>query len=402
MTGRDLLREVAESLSANRLRATLAMTGIIAGVATIVAALAVGDGSRRQAMADIGALGTDNVIVRAHERTGAKDVRLAPLLWLSDARTFQTRFPGSRVSALRLVQDSVANGPQAVGAAVAGVTSDWRAATNADVARGRWFAPTDAQRECAIVGDSLASALFGTSDPMGQRVLAVGEWRTIIGVLATAAHGLRSSLQHPSPDDTLFVPFETLDVSLGSGDRGDAATEIVIRLPGGDDPSLAAKEVSRLLADRRDGGDPAYDLVVPRELLEARLRAERSSHVLVLSIGLLALLISGIGIMNIMVASVTERTQEVGVRRAVGASRRSVLMQFAGEAAALGVAGGAIGLPAGALAAWASARLAGWPVAISGSTVAFALTLALAVALMAGIYPARLAASISPIDALRE
>jgi putative ABC transport system permease protein len=341
------------------------------------------------------------VIVRARDRTTSRDLRLAPILTLSDSLALQARFPSAHVSALRFVQDTVTFGARTVAATVAGVTPDWQSATHAGVAEGRWFAVGDAHAERAVLGRRLAASLFGATDPLGSDVLAAGEWRTVVGVLADAQRGPRSSLQRVSADEALFVPFETLDVSLGPGDDGEAAAEIVIRLSPRDDPTMVARHVSSLLGDRQHSEEPAFDLLVPRELLEARLRAERRSQALLLSIGLLALVISGVGILNIMVASVTERAPEIGVRRAVGANRRSVVVQFTGEAVALGVGGGALGVPVGALAAWVSAQLGGWPVAISGSAVAMALALALGVALGAGVYPARLAASISPIDALQ-
>jgi putative ABC transport system permease protein len=404
MTGGDLAREIARSLLAHRLRTMLAAAGIVTGVGTIVASLAVAEGARRQAVADIGALGVDNVLIRAHrpdER--ATKGRVAPVLTLDDADALAVRYRGATVAAVRLTHDDVTNGVRSIAATVAGVTANWHTTAGLATARGRWFAPADAASRTAVLGDVIAQAVFGTDDPVGRPILAAGEWRIVVGVLAGAAappaHG---SLETFEPGDTVFVPAGALDVSLGLGDEGRAADEIAVRVPAGDDAVRGAALVTRVVVDRHPDDRAGFDVVVPLELLRARLRAERGSQILLLAVGALALLISGVGIMNIMVASVTERSVEIGVRRAVGARRRSVLLQFAVEAACLGGAGGVIGVPLGAAGAWMVARIAGWPVAVSAGSVAAALALALTVALAAGFYPARLAASVSPIEALRE
>jgi putative ABC transport system permease protein len=404
MTGSDLAREIARSLLAHRLRTLLAAAGIVTGVGTIVASLAVAEGARRQAVADIGTLGVDNVLVRAHRPDlNATKARVAPVLTLDDAAALAVRCRGATVAGARLTHDDVTTGTRSITATVAGVTDNWRTTAGLVAARGRWFTPADAASRTAVLGAAVARALFGADDPVGRPILAAGEWRIVVGVLAGAAtppaHG---SLQTFETGDTVFVPAGALDVSLGMGDEGRAVDEIAVRVPSGDDAVRSAALVRRVLADRHPDDGAGFEVVVPLELLRARLRAERGSQILLLAVGALALLISGVGIMNIMVASVTERSMEIGVRRAVGARRRSVLLQFAVEAACLGGAGGVIGVPLGAVGAWFVARIAGWPVAVSLGGVAGALALALGVALAAGVYPARLAASVSPIEALRE
>ncbi len=405
MTGRDLVREALDSLAAHRLRATLSAVGVVTGVATVVAALAIADGARQQAVAEIGRLGIRNVIARATTDTESPG-RTAPVLTTDDAAAIARRFPGADVSALRRLDADVRLGDFRVPATIAGVTPSWRATADLRVATGRWLAASDLRLRTAVVGGHLARALFGGDDPIGQLVQAAGEWRTVVGVLeagdeAIASGGSTSTLQSIDPDRTLFVPMPSLDVSLGSGDTGTAVNEIVLRVAAGGDVVRAGAAASAALAARHDGAADRFRIVVPRQLLNARLRSERHFHVLLLAIGAIALVISGVGIMNIMMASVAERAVEIGVRRAFGAPRRAILWQFAAEAGVLSAAAGVAGLPLGIVAATVTAWVAGWPVAISPVSLVVALGLALVVGLGAGLYPARLATDLSPTDALR-
>jgi putative ABC transport system permease protein len=202
-------------------------------------------------------------------------------------------------------------------------------------------------------------------------------------------------------DRTIFLPLQSLDLPLGAGDRGDAVERIVARVPARGDVVRTAASVTALLQARDGIGRGAFETIVPRELLRARLRAERTSRMTMFAFGALALVISGAGIANIMVASVTERSGEIGIRRALGARRSSIVAQFAAEALLLGLGGAPAGIVMGAAGAWIVAALAGWPVAVSTASLAIATALAAIVGLVAGLYPARLAASLTPIEALR-
>jgi putative ABC transport system permease protein len=253
-----------------------------------------------------------------------------------------------------------------------------------------------------VLGASLARRLFGDNDPIGQRVLAGGTWFKVVGVLA-AADGAQAK---PSPiarfdrDTAAIVPLTAMDLPLGQGDRTTLVEEIAIRAdaPGNVDRLSSAVDA---FMRRRHAGPGIWELVVPRELLNARMRAERVFSAVLIGIGALALLISGIGIMNIMLASVAERTQEIGVRRAFGARATEVIAQFAVEATLLSVGGGLVGIPTGVVLASLVAVFAGWPIAISASSVLLAFSVAVIVGLSFGVYPARIAARIQPIDALR-
>jgi putative ABC transport system permease protein len=417
VTIRDLFFEALDSLAAHRLRALLSVVGIVTGVATIIAALAITGGARRQAQTEIGALGIDNLIIRAVRDAGPwvgggqgqRRKALTPVLTIADVEALRARFlrpsalPSPAVSALRSVSDTASVSDRMVEVTVAGVTPEWRDTAGLTVSEGRWIDADDLRARTVVLNLSVARVLFGDRSPIGQRIMAAGEWRTIVGVLSSGAdRDVHSALQTLDPDRTLFVPLGSLDLSLGAGDSGDAVDEIVVRLSAGTDVARGAPAVSALLAARHPDDKAAYEVIVPQELLRTRLRAERSFHLLLFSIGGLALVISGVGIMNMMVASVTERAAEIGVRRAFGARRSAVIRQFATEAALISAAGGIVGIPLGTAAVVVVAQIAGWPVALSAASVIGSLGLALSVGLAAGVYPAHLAATLSPTDALRQ
>jgi len=409
MTTRDLLGQAGAALVAHRLRATLSAVGIVCGVATVVAALAIGEGARREAIAEIGALGVENVLVRALPGEPPADRRRlppAPALTLEDAQAIQATVAEVRsIGAVRSARVEVAaNGRRRDGDLV-GATMEWGAIAGVLPSRGRWLADVDlaTRRRVAVLGSAVARDLFAGSDAVGREVRAGGTWHLVIGVLDQVGRptARRQPIRRVDVNEAVIVPLGAMDVALGSGDAPDRVQEIAIRARGAAAVERVATAAAAALA-RRHPGAPSWEIVVPRALLEARLRAQRTFRAVLLAIGGLALAISGVGIMNIMLASVAERTHEIGVRRAFGARRREIVAQFALEAALLCLAGGVVGVPAGALLAVLAGLAGGWPIAISAASVLLALALAVGIGLSFGIYPARLAARLDPAAALRE
>ncbi len=372
----------------------------------MVASLAIGEGARRAALADIGALGIDNVFVRAVADRGASDeAAAAPELTMADATAIDAGIGGVEMVATgRFTRAEVSVGDRHATASVAGVGPAWFRLANVECARGRCLADEDARRSrrVAVLGASLAAALAPRGDPVGLSIATGGQFYEVVGVLqASDRRPGAAALQAFNPDEAVMVPVAVMDTTLGEGDRADRVSEIAIRAAGGTDVAVVGASVARVLARRHPDASDRYELVVPRELLRARLRAQRTFDAVLLATGVIALLIAGVGIMNVMLASVTERRQEIGVRLAVGARQRDVVAQFTVEAGMLCLGGGACGVPLGAALSWAVSLFAGWPVAISVSGVALALVLAASVGLAFGIYPAYLAASNDPVEALR-
>jgi putative ABC transport system permease protein len=399
----DTLGEARRALLAHPLRAGLASLGIVAGVATVVASMAVGEGARRTAIADIGALGVDNVFIRDAVATDPSQTS-APELTRDDAAAIAGASAAiADVGLARVVRGEVsaAGGRQA--APIVGLTPSWSVILGLTPAAGRWIGTDDvrASRRVAVAGASLAAHLAPASPFVGADVTVNGDVFKVVGVLPAgpAAAGAAATALF-DPDESVLVPIDVMDARLGPDDDMDRVSLIALHARPGADVTAVAAMASRVLASRHQGA-PSWEVVVPRELLQARMRAQRTFDVVLLATGALALFISGIGIMNIMLSTVTERTMEIGVRRAFGARRQEIVAQFALEAGVLCGVGGLLGVPSGAALAWAIARFAHWPVAVSPQAAVIAVGLAAAVGLGFGIYPARRAAGVDPVEALR-
>ena len=393
---RPLTDQAVAALVANRLRTALAAAGIVFGVATVVTALAIAEGAKVAAVEEIGSLGIDNVFLRA--------TTPVPMLTLADVHAIGAALgPDRTVAAARTTNVEIRTGDRRAAAHLAGVTASWSALTETELAWGRWIAPVDERMRLrtAVIGAQVSRELFGGEIPTNARVLAGGNWYTVVGGLRQRSNaGATGSTHAMDVDRAVLVPLMTMDVSTGKGDAVDRVHEIGVRANGAGDVEATGQRIAAIVS-RRHGGDTHFDLVVPRELLRARLQAQRTFHVVLIAIGALALFISGIGIMNVMLASVNERIEEIGIRRAVGARRTDILTQFSVESAVLCFAGGLAGVPLGALFSAIVAKAGGWPVSVSAGPILLAVLLALGVGLAFGVYPARVAANIEPIDALR-
>lgn len=402
---RDIAAEAISALLSHPLRTLLSTAGIVGGIATIVTAIAIGEGARRTALAEIGALGINNVFVQATAViTDGREAAPAPVLSMADADVIHATLDSvAAIGATRAVRadmtTEITHGP----GWLTGVTPSWHDIADLDIVSGRWLTEDDArqQRRVAVIGSTLSARLFGSADPVQSRILAGGTWYLVVGRLAERRAGPAGSvLRTGAPADSLLVPLTLMDVSLGRGDALDRVQSIAVRLGGAAEVERASHVVSALMS-RRHAANPRYEVVVPRELLRARLRAQRTFDVVLLAVSVLALAISGVGILNIMLVTVSERRNEIGVRRTVGARRADITLQYLVEAAILCGAGGLAGVPLGIGLSWVVARTAGWPIAISFGAIAVALVMAAAVGLIAGVYPATVAARVNPIDALR-
>ncbi len=400
ITPRALLGLGLRGLLQHKLRSTLSILGVVFGVAAVVAMSSVGEGARREALAQIGALGIDSITLRARPVPAGASGGLR----LRDAQAVRDVVPAVlAVAPVREAALSAQAGGRLAEAVAVGTTPAYRDAARLRLASGRFLSDLDVTegKRVAVLGAAVAAALFPLGEARGQQVQVGGDWFHVVGVLEgrAPARGRASPIRTRDVNRVVFVPLPALDRG-GQDARPDGVDEIVIRVTDGREVAASA-ETAKAVVHRTSGGTP-FEVVVPREILRQKERTQRIFNVVTGATAAISLLVGGIGIMNIMLASVAERTREVGVRRALGAARQDIAAQFLAESSLLTAAGGVAGAVLGMAGSVLIQRLAEWPTALSPLMLLVALLTALAVGVGFGFYPAWRAAHLEPMDALRQ
>jgi putative ABC transport system permease protein len=402
----DVADACVEALLRYRLRTALSIVGIALGIAAVVSMVSVSQGARAEALRQVSLLGLKNVVVRYRSPSLRELERQHSFgLTLGDAdRIAGLRSAASLVSPLR-ERSIIAIGPRAREDATAvAVASSYFDILGLVTTRGRPLSAIDdasVARVC-VIGAELGMAMFGHDEPIGQSLNIDGVPYVVVGVLADRRIEARQigSISPRSFQRAAIVPLSAFVAHDATVDRWLKVDEIWVQAAGGADPAAVGAAVDRaLLSARPYGAD--YDLIVPRELLNQQVRLRRTFDVVVGAIAVVTLLVGGIGVMNVMLTSVFERTSEIGLRRAVGATRAAIGFQFLLEAVAISGAGGVTGLVLGLATTLAISALGEWPTVISFTSVIAATVVAVGVGLLSGIYPARRAAYLDPIEAVR-
>ncbi|KQY15532.1 ABC transporter permease [Massilia sp. Root133] len=406
---RALLLEAVAELKRRKLRTGLTLLGMIFGVGAIVAMLAVGEGSKREALRLVAELGLNNVIVESKGNTDEqlKDIRTRSLgLSAADAAAALSVVPGARSVALKkeIKVDQLIVADRVVSGRAFAVSPAYADHGGLQLKVGRWLQPSDGATlaPVCVLGARLAHTLFGADPAVGQRVKVNHVWLQVVGVLAdrTPSKAEFEGVKLGLDDERLFVPWETARARFGFRRIEDEVDGISVRLDGQVAPDDAARVLQAVIQQRHGGVDDT-NLIVPMGLYRQNQQTQRIFTIVMSSIAAVSLLVGGIGIMNIMLANVLERRREVGLKRALGARRRDVVEQFLAEALVIAVSGAVLGLVLGAVAAYSIAALAGWSVAWSPVSLLLAVLACVAVGLGFGVYPARQAAALDPIAALR-
>ncbi len=396
-------------LSRHKLRTLLTMLGIIFGVGAVISMLSIGAGAQAEALEVIDAMGLRNIIVREKpvEQQDLYTIRERSLgLSLRDieglekiAEEIVVSSPQKRIRVDRVLSESGRSE-----GLVLGVGRSYFQLMNLELDEGSLFDDVEQatyQRVC-VLGWRARQDLFAFLEPIGRAVKINDVWFTVIGTLRPR-NLTRESFQGvaiESGDSTVFIPITT---SLKMFDSAKLASELdEIVLQAAPDASIEATSVlvSNVLRDLH-GGESDFSLVVPEELLAQSRRTRRIFNIVMGGIAGISLLVGGIGIMNIMLASVLERTREIGVRRAVGATKRDILGQFLSESVLISLMGGLTGVILGFSIAWAVALLSEWNTVVTGFSIVLSFGFSLAVGLIFGTYPAMNAAALDPIEALR-
>ena len=409
MTPLDCMWAATDSLCTNPLRSALTALGIIVGVAAVVAKVAVGAGAEHRIEAAIHNIGSNLLVVGNGSRT-ASGQQIGRGKWLTlteqDAAALAQEIPSVQVAA-----GSVAGTGQVVfgnknwATTLRGVTPDYFLARNWTVVKGRHMTPAEQRSaaKVALLGKSVVDALFGGTAPIGQTIRIKRVPFTVIGEMGEKG---------PSPwgghqDDVVFMPLSTAKKRVFGGRqlRGDLLGQITVKTVSADAVKAVESEVKELLRRRHKlMSNELDDFFVSNvaEVMEARVESSRVMSNLLASVAGISLLVGGIGIMNIMLVSVTERTREIGLRMAVGAKRGDIMMQFVIESLLLSMIGGLVGIALGIGGSMAISHFAEWPVLIGFETVLIAALFSATVGIFFGYYPARKAARLDPIEALRQ
>jgi putative ABC transport system permease protein len=402
------LRSAWRALTTNLLRSMLTMLGIIIGVAAVITMIAIGAGAQERVAEHMKTLGT-NVMLVFPGSQNAGGVRMGAqtgqMLTEDDALAIARDVPEVQVAApaSRATTQVVAGNTNWL-TYVIGTTNDFLEAREWTLEAGRAFEAGELQGsgKVGLIGRTAARELFGDEDPLEQIVRVRNVPITIVGLLAPKGENANGQDQ----DDVLVVPITTLRNRIQGGNAGKLRRIgwINVKVREGQSMKDAEDGIRELLRQRHRVQPGADDSVRVRNLTEVLQAQEASSRVMTLLLGAVAgvsLVVGGIGIMNIMLVSVTERTREIGLRMAVGARGRDILVQFLIEAVTLSLAGGAIGIALGAGATWGVAAFSEWRVVLSPASVALAAGFAAAIGIFFGWYPARRAARLLPIEALR-
>jgi putative ABC transport system permease protein len=400
---REIIRVALRALARNKLRTILTMLGIIIGVGAVIGTVAIGQGASEQVQQQIQALGDNMVMVFAGSvNTGG--VRMGnganKTLTADDAEAILQHVPNvMMISPIVGASVQVVNGNQNWLTRASGVSQDYTQIRNWPVVSGSMFSERDVNMAAnvCVLGNTVAQQLFGVQDPVGQMVRVQNLPFRVMGVLL--AKGQNSNGQ--DQDDTMIMPYTTVQKKI-SGISWLQMVMVSTSSQQAIEPAQTA--ISSLLRQRhhlRPGEDDDFIIRSPNEMAQA---AEATSLAMTVLLGIIAsisLLVGGIGIMNIMLVSVTERTREIGIRMAVGATEKDVQMQFLSEALVLSSLGGLAGIAVGVVSSELITRFVHWSTFVSPLSVIVAVFFSAGVGIVFGYYPARKAAALDPIEALR-
>jgi putative ABC transport system permease protein len=407
MTLLQVLRVALRALGRSKMRSFLTTLGIVIGVSAVIAMVAIGDGAKARVQQAFETMGANMLVIMpgSNSAGGSRGgFGSLPTLTWDDLTAIQTQASAVRyVSPYLRISSSVVSEDTNWTTTVSGVSPDYFDIRSWPAARGVLVSPSDVDSSTKVIvlGKTVVDQLFGAGvDPIGQQVRVRNVPFQVVGVLSSKGQ----SPVGQDLDDAAFVPYTTFRVKLQGGLKNLIQGAIFVGAVNEGATSRAESQIRSLLRDRHRLAEGADDDFGIRNLAEAASASEEGAQVLtrlLLAVAAVSLVVGGIGIMNIMLVSVTERTREIGVRMAVGARGRDIMLQFLTEALVLSIAGGLVGVTAGVVGAWWLAKAMGWPVMYRPEVILIAVAFSGLVGIVFGLYPAQRASRLDPIQALR-
>lgn len=395
----ETVRLAFRAIIRNKLRSFLTVLGVVIGVAAVIAMVTIGQGSSAQVAANVASLGNNVLSIRPGRQMGPGTRDTSPRFTLRDAEALARLSVVGSVSPQVQTSQTVVSGNLNVQSSVNGVSSAQLEVGGWTIARGRVFSPVEEKAGSAVcvIGETVRKALFGSGDPIDQTIRIKGVACSVIGLLSPKGAGTFGQDQ----DSVVWMPVRAVQRRLAGGNTVDS---IGVTLAPNVTSERGIREIETLLRERRRIGLGEEDNFSVNDMKQIASMLNSINSVLagmLSSVAAVSLLVGGIGIMNIMLVSVTERTREIGIRLAVGATSGQVLTQFLVEAVVLSILGGVIGILVGLGLAFAGSMVMSIPFAPSLGVVALAFGFSALVGVVFGFFPARRAARLDPIEALR-
>jgi putative ABC transport system permease protein len=432
----ETIRTGLTAILTHRLRSILTMLGILIGIAAVILTVGLGQGAQKQVGSEISALGSNLLIVSPGSTTSTTGVRggfgSASTLTTADAAALSSNVAAPDIAAVAATKStteqltttsastsarrgrsnasgsstrssSSSSTPTNWTTTVAGTTPSWLQVRARSVTAGRFITAHDVASDAAVVvlGSETAAELFNAADPVGQTVTIADIPFTVVGILNSVGSGSSSSSDQ---DDTAIAPISTVMTRVVGGTSRTSVSNIYLEADSSRTISAAYQEADAELLALHGITSPAdadFSIASQQSILSTATSVDRTLTILLGGIAAISLLVGGIGVMNIMLVSVSERVREIGLRKALGATPRAIRRQFLVEASALGLAGGVLGAGLGLLGAVVLPHFIDDPISISTSAAAGAIAVAVSIGLVFGVYPATRAARLAPIDALR-
>lgn len=401
MSALALARIAIRALLRNRMRTFLSVLGIVIGVAAVITMVSIGEGSKVSIRNQIGSMGANLVMISANQRSSSGvrlDASEVKLLEIADVDAIRKGAPH-----IAAASPMASAGGQAISAqsnrsvSLTGVYPSYLSIRNYEIADGTMFAGENSMAKVCVIGATVAKELFPDgSDPIGQTIRFKSIPLKVVGVLKSKG----TSGMGQDQDDVIFAPFQTVQKRVLASTT---VRMIFASATSENDAAMAATEVLSVLKERRKlpETDESFSVNTQQEILDMVSSTSDMLTMLLSAIAGISLFVGGIGIMNIMFVSVTERTREIGLRMAIGARGRDILMQFLFEAILISLIGGGIGIALGLTAGSAVALFADWPVSVSPMSIVLSFGVCTATGVFFGWYPARKASRLDPIEALR-